>query len=227
MRPVRFSKSLTAADDDNISLSQTPSAAGNLTLNGVAAAGSPAVATLDSARRVILTFAADETGHTFVVYGYRSTTQQSSPISETIAGTTAGIVPTTLDFGQVTRVSISAAATGAIKVGTNGVGSTHWVMLDYDLDPTQQTIAVDVTGTVNYTVQYTYDDIMGAYAPSSGQWANASVTKIWDDSVLAAATADGETAYDNPISAWRVTINSGTGSLAITGIQSGVGGIAA
>lgn len=227
MRPVRTTKSLAAASDNNIALSQTPAGAGNLTLNGAAAAGSPAVATLDTPRRVLLTFAADETGHTFVVYGYRSTTQQSVPISESVAGTGIGTVATVADFGQVTRVSISAAATGAIKVGTNGVGSTNWHAVDTDLDPSQLSVAVDVTGTVNYTVQYTYDDIMGQYSPSSGSWADAAVTKIWDDAVLAAATADGETTYTNPISAWRVTINSGTGSLAITGIQSGVGGIAA
>lgn len=228
MRPVRITKALAAADDDNISLSQTPSGAGDLTLNGAAAVGSPAVAVLDTPRRVLLTFAADETGHTFVVYGYRSTTQQSSPISESVAGTTAGTVATTQDFGQVTRISISAAATGAIKVGTNGVGSTHWVMVDYQLDPTSLAIAVDVSGVVNYTVQYTYDDIMGAYAPSSSVWADSSITKVWDDTNLASVTSDGRTTVSGPVTAWRVTVNSSTspGSLAITGIQSGVGGIA-
>lgn len=218
MRPVRITKSLAAADDDIIAASQTPAGAGDLTLVS-------SIVTLDTPRRVLLTFAGNEAGKTFVVYGYATIAGTSVPISESVAGTGIGTTSTTLDFGQVTRVSISAAAAGAIKVGTSGVGSTPWVMVDYHLDPTQQSIAVDVTGTVNYTVQYTYDGIMGAYSPSSGVWADSSITKIFDDSILAAVTADGETTYDNPITAWRVTINSGTGSLAITGIQAGVGGI--
>lgn len=226
MRPVRITKALAAADDDCIALSQTPAGAGDLTLAG-AAVNSAGVAVLDTPRRVLLTFAASEVGHTFVLYGYATIAGTSVAISETIAGTGIGTVQSTLDFGQVTRVSISAAATGAIKVGTSGVGSTPWVQVDWDLDPSNLVIAVDVSGTVNYTVQYTYDDIMGYYEPSSGSWNNASVTKIYDDPVLAAATADGETAYDNPINAWRVTVNSSTapGSLSITGIQAGVGGL--
>lgn len=227
MRPTRITKAMATADDDNVSLSQTPAGAGNLLINGVAAAGSPALATLDTPRRILLTFAASEVGHTFVVYGYPTIADRSAPISETIAGTGIGTVSSTLDFGQVTRVSISAAATGAIKVGTSGVGSTPWQLVDWNLDPSNLTIAVDVVGTVNYTVQYTYDDIMGAYDPSSGVWADGVVTKIFDDAVLAAVTADGETTFDNPIVAWRVTTNSSTapGSLRITGIQAGVGGI--
>lgn len=222
MRPIRTTKQLTAADDDNIAASQTPGAAGNLTLNGAAAAGSPAVAVLDTARQVLLTFAADESGHTFTVYGYDAPVG-GNPIQETIAGTTAGTVATSREFGAVTRVSISAAATGAIKVGTNSVGSTPWFLVDWNLDPSNLTIAVDVVGSVNYTVQYTYDDIMGQ--TNGANWVDGYPTKIWPDPILAAASADGETTYDNPVTAWRVQINSGTGSLRIAGIQAGVGGV--
>jgi hypothetical protein len=222
MRPVRITKSLAAADDDNISLSQTPAGAGNLTITGAAAVGG--VGILDTARQVILTFAADETGHTFVVYGNTRADGTGNPIQETIAGTTAGVVASAYDYGRVSRVSISAAATGAIKVGTNGVGDTEWVLVDQNLDPTSLSIMVDVTGTVNYTVQYTYDQIMGYYDPG-GAWTNTYPSKIFDDPVLAAATIDGETTFNNPVNAWRVRINSGTGSVTVTGIQAGVGGI--
>lgn len=222
MRPIRITKALTSADDDNVCASQTPLAAGNLTINGVAAAGSPAIATLDTTRQILLTFAADETGHTITVYGYDKPSG-GNPIYEAVAGTTPGTVATTKEFGQVTRVAISAAATGAIKVGTNGVGSTQWFLVDWNLDPSNLTIAVDVVGTVNYTVQYTYDDIMGEY--SGGNWTDSYPTKIWDDSILVSSTTDGETTFDNPIVAWRVKINSGTGSARIVGIQAGVGGV--
>lgn len=220
-RPVRFTKALVAADDNNVCASQTPLAAGNLTLNGVAASGSPAVAVLDTARQILFTFAADETGRVFVVYGFDKP-EGGNLIQETVAGTAATAV-TTLGFGRITRISVDAATAGALIVGTNGVGWTPWQLVDWNLDPTNQSIAVDVTGTVNYTVQYTYDDILGAY-DGQGNWSNAYPAKIFDD-VAGAQTADGVFTYNNPILAWRVQINSGTGSLAIVGIQAGVGGV--
>lgn len=224
MRPIRITKALVAASANNIATTQTPGAAGALTLNGSTVVGGAAI--LDSPRRVLLTFAADETGHNFVITGNQRVDGTGNVISETIAGTGIGTVASLKDYGRITSITINAAATGAIIAGTNTVGSTQWFQVDWDLDPSNLTVSVDVTGTLNYTVQYTYDDIMGEYSASSGQWQNNFPTKIYDDAVLAAQTADGETTYDNPINAWRVTINSGTGTAAITGIQAGVGGIA-
>lgn len=221
-RPVRLTKSLGAADANGIALSQTPLAGGDLTLNGVFASGSPAVAVLDTPRRVLLTFASDETGRVFTVYGYNAVVG-GSLISETVAGT-ATTASTTLDFGRVTRVTVDAATAGAVEVGTNGVGATPWQMVDWNLDPTKQVIAVDVTGTVDYTVQYTYDDIMGEYQGLN--WVPGYPTKIWDDAVVVNESADAEATYDYPITAWRVQINSGDGELRIVGVQAGVGGIA-
>lgn len=221
-RPVRLTKSLASADADGVCLSQTPLAAGNLTLNGVFASGSPAVAVLDTPRRVLFTFAADETGHTFVVYGTNAVSG-GSPIQETVAGTTAGTVATTLDFGTVTRISIDAAATGAMTVGTNGVGATAWQLIDNYLDPTNARISIDVVGTVNYTLQYTDDDIMGSW--NGGLWVQGYPTKIWDDPIVAAVTTDQVAVQSNPAGAWRVQINSGTGTLRIVGTQAGVGGV--
>lgn len=212
--PVYITKALAAADDDNVAQSQTPSGAGNLTLNGVAVSGG--VATFDTARRVILTFAGNETGHTFVVYG-TDKVSGGNAIYESIAGTTAGVVSSTRDFGTVTRVSISTAATGAIKVGTNGVGATQWISSNYHVAPVNWSIACDVSGTVNYTVQYTYDDFW-TLLPGQTQ---ADVPTAWPDPVLNSDTTDGETTFNFPITGWRVQINSGTGSVDIAGIQAG------
>lgn len=221
-RPVRITKTLVAADDNNVCLSQTPLAAGDLTLNGVAASGSPAVAVLDTSRQILFTFAADETGRVFTLYGFDKP-EGGTQISEVVDGTATTAV-TTLGFGRITQISVDAATAGALIVGTNGVGWTPWQLVDWNLDPTNLSIAVDVVGTVNYTIQYTYDDIMGAY-DGQGNWANAYPTKIWDDTTWAAASTDGVATYNTPIVAWRVQINSGTGSLRITGVQSGVGGV--
>src|ERR1700691_2559563 len=68
---------LASASANNIALSQTPGAAGALTLNGSTVTG--AVATLDNPRRVLITTA--DTTHTFTVTG---TTPTGATISEVV-----------------------------------------------------------------------------------------------------------------------------------------------
>ena len=102
-------------------------------------------------------------------------------------------------------------------------GSTSWEQANFDAQPFQLTISVTVTGTVDYDVEYTYDDVFGLPNPSS--WSPTAVNPtVLNDPILVGATTSGETTFDNPINAWRVTLNSGSGSLAIAAIQSGITG---
>jgi len=209
---------LATADDDGICASQTPSGAGSLLINGALASGG--VATLDKPRRVILTFAADETGHSFVITG-TSTNYGNATISETIAGATAGVVQSVFDYSTVTSVTISAAATGGIKVGTNGVASSKPLPLDIYA---RSTIALQATvsGTVNYTVSQTLDS---PWPVGSPPWSAGTPSWTWvnhpdGNLVASAATAQGNYAY--PPSMTRLTINSGTGSVVFTVNQPGL-----
>lgn len=206
-RVITVSKQLAAASANCICTSQTPLAAGNLTINGSAATGG--VATLDTQRRVLFTFAADETGHTFVVYG---TKQGGSAIQETVAGTTAGTVATTQDFLTVTRITISVAATGAITVGTNGVGSTDWQSVDLFTEPVNVGFQVVVSGTINYTVEYTMQEIMLSLGVIPTAFAHSSV---------ASKTDNQAGSFTTPIAYFRLTVNSGAGSATMTYSQSG------
>lgn len=211
MRPVRVTVGpLASASANAIALSQTPSA-GALALNGALASGG--VATLDTARRVLFTFAADETGHSFVVTG---TDWQGVVISETVAGTTAGTVYTAQDYKTVTSITISANATGALTVGTNGVASTPPVVLDVYARSTPG-FQCTVTGTVNYTVQQTIVSPWDV-EPEDWVWVNHPDTA---NLVAATATAQGNYAYGPP-SMMRVVINSGTGSVALAVNQPGI-----
>ena len=80
-RIVTITKVLAAASVNDICLSQTPVGAGNLTINGADAAGG--VATQDTQRRVLFTFAADESARTFGVYG---TLQNGTAFAENVTG---------------------------------------------------------------------------------------------------------------------------------------------
>lgn len=221
-RPVRITKALTAASVNNVAQSQTPGAAGNLTLNGSAVTGG--VAIFDTPRRVLITPAGNETGKTITVYGNQRTDGKGNDIQEVVAGTNAVAVATLQDFGRVTRIAVSAAFAGAVQVGTNTTGSTPWQQVNWNLPVQHLSVNVDVTGTVTYSLEYTYDDVSGSYDPVSGVWNNAALStlQVLTDTLMSAKTADSETTFDEPISAWRITITAGTGSIAVTGIQSGI-----
>lgn len=226
MQPRPYVKTLAASSANNICLSQTPGAAGNLTINGSTASGG--VATLDTQRQVLFTFAANETGHTFVVYGQ---SQSGGALQESVAGTTAGTVATTQNFYKVTRISISAAATGAITVGTNGVGATEWKIVNWHSAPENVNLSVVVSGTVNYTVQYTYDDPSGTYpsptaVTTSGYVGPTGVLiafpTAWSIAGLTNLAANADAISSLSVAAYRLLINSGTGTATLTIQQAGI-----
>lgn len=218
--PVRLSYALGAADDDGISLSQSPGAAGNLTITGAFASGG--VATLDVPRRVLITSAGDDHLITFTVYG---TNAGGAAISEVVTGPNATTAYTNQDFKTVTRIAVSAATAGAVKAGTNGIGSTPWILLNRNAQPFQVGVWVEVIGTVNYTIQTTPDDIMGYYSPGVGViWNNPAVQITFDDTVLIGATANGNVQIEVPCQAVRLLINSGTGTATLIVIQAGIRG---
>src|ERR1700690_738478 len=155
-QPVAVTKALTAASDNAICLSQSPGAAGNLTINGASASGG--VATLDSQRRVIITSGGDDSAKTFIVTG---TTDGGAPIKDSFLGANTGVAQSNLDFKTVTQVHISAASAGTVKVGTNTTGSCPWVLFDSHI-PTPN-ISYDcnlVSGTSTMQVEFTADEVI-------------------------------------------------------------------
>lgn len=219
MLPIRVSLTLPSGSTTGIAAAQTPSGAGNLILNGSYVTSSVAYMPSGVSRRVLLTFAADETGHTFTLYG---TARGGQAQSEIISGTTAGTVQSSLDYKTVTRIAISAAATGNVSAGTNGAASTRWVYVSPHMTPFNLSIATDVTGTVNYTVEVCYDDPAGQ--PQDFVARGPLAVTTYPDSNLDGSTADGRTTYDAPITAWRVRLNSGDGNIVAIGTQAGISG---
>lgn len=212
MRPVVVTVGpLAAAAADAICASQTPSA-GALNINGTLASGG--VATLDNARRVLITTAADESAKTFTITGtgYTNIVQ-----SETIAGPNASTAQSVLDYKTITSVTISGNAAGAVTVGTNGVASSPWVRFD-DWAPNYITIQCTVSGTVSYTIQNTMDDPNSATDPvalSSMTWLNTNDT----DAVNAIASVKSNFQFAPTFA--RILLNSGSGSVTGTFLQSG------
>lgn len=208
---------LAAASANNIALSQTPGAAGNLTLNGSTVASG--VATLDVARRVLITTAADESAKTLTVTG---TDRLGIVISETLTGPVTSTGATQQDFKTITRVAVSAAFTGAVTIGTNGVASSPWQVLNYH-GQSPVSYQVDVGGTANYTVEETANDLFNL-----GRNNNPAIPNVF----AATANLTAKTAGAQDVSTFlpvgaRITLNSGgtgTAFVRLTVIQAGLAG---
>lgn len=216
MQAITVSIALATADDNGICLSQKPAAGGvqSLTLNGVLVVSG--VAQLGSQRRVLVTSDANDSVNTFTITG---TNWAGTSISETITGPNTTGVYTALDFLTVTSVTISSNAVGNIIVGTNGIGGSPWVRFD-DFAPSNISIQCNVSGTVNYTVQSTLDDPNDPFSPVTP--ANMVWIASSDLAVVAANSSQQSNFLFTPKYA-RVLINSGTGTVASTFLQSSNG----
>lgn len=149
---------LAAASVSAVAASQSNVGAVNLVINGSTAVSG--VAILDSARQILFTFAGDEHLHTYTVTG---TNVSGVTQSEVVTGTNGGTAVTTLYYKTVTQIAASATSTSTIQVGTNGVGATVPMIIDRFISATNITAAVVTSGTINYSVQISYDDLAPAW----------------------------------------------------------------
>jgi len=103
-----------AADADGVATSQTPSGAGNLTINGAKASGG--VATFNAARQVTITCAGADSGRTFTITG---TDVNGDAVTEAISGADADVSTSTKHFLTVTQIAVDDATAGAVTAGMN------------------------------------------------------------------------------------------------------------
>lgn len=148
-------------DADGISVSQTPSGAGNLTITGALASGG--VATLGYGRKVTITSVGNDSSKTFTITG---TDHIGNAQTESITGPNATTTTGTKNFVTVTQVAINGAAAGAVTVGAAAVSGTiiatvtspatllnNQAVLEYDLS-TRHALTVKTSVATDITVVY-------------------------------------------------------------------------
>jgi hypothetical protein len=207
MQPITITVGpLAAANPTAIALSQTP-AAGNLTLNG-ALVNSRGVAVLDTPRNIVLASTGNNSNTTFTIFG---TDWAGGPISESLVGGNIGSVTSVLSYATVTRIASSAASVAGLTVGTGTTAYSQWARTDSWASP-QLGLQAKVTGTVNFTLQFSMDD------PNSPTNPVAPANMYWDSAGSPfVAVAVGGTANMLAAPTWgRILLNSGTGSISIT-----------
>lgn len=208
MRPVINSFALAAAVVGAVAAAQTTAGAGNLVINGSLASGG--VAKMLTQQMVGLTSAGNDSAITFKITG---TDGQNRVISESLAGPNANTVNSVFSYKTITSIAVSAAVGTNVTVDTINQGAGPEVPVDQNLDPGNISIAVEVTGAVTYTVEWTQDDVFAA-APGPFVWFPAAGN-------LVAATTTQAGAIVSPISAVRARVTAGQGIVNLIVRQSG------
>ena len=95
-------------------------------------------------------------------------------------------------------------------VSKTGTGSSSPVVINTNVTPVNIGFAAVVTGTVNYSIQFSYDD------PAEG------FTTWFDDVTITSKTGNEDGSINFPISAIKVLVNSGSGTVTLNVIQAGI-----
>lgn len=94
-------------------------------------------------------------------------------------------------------------------ISLTGTGNSSPVVVNTNVTPVNIGLAFVVTGTVNYTMQVTYD------SPTSfATW--------FDDATVASKTANFASSITTPVTGIRFKINSGTGTVDMSAVQAGI-----
>lgn len=101
-----------------------------------------------------------------------------------------------------------------VRVSQTDAGSTAVIPMDIYKHPFAVGMGVTVTGTPNYTVQHTFDDVLApGFNPAAAKW--------FAHPTMAALSADADSNYAFPVRGVRLTVNSGIGTATLTLIQAG------
>jgi hypothetical protein len=95
-------------------------------------------------------------------------------------------------------------------VSQTGAGSTSALVMNTDITPFNVGFGILVSGTVNYTVQHTFDD------PAVG------FSTWFPHPTIASQSASADGNYAFPVTGIRLTVNSGGGTATLKLIQAGI-----
>lgn len=95
-------------------------------------------------------------------------------------------------------------------VSQTGVGSSGAIVVNTNISPVNIGFGVIATGTVNYTVQHTFDD------PAVG------FSTWFSHPTVAGEVANADGNYAFPVTGIKVLVNSGAGTATLKLIQAGI-----
>jgi hypothetical protein len=102
-----------------------------------------------------------------------------------------------------------------IDLTQTGAGASAVSPMNLNTSPFNIGFAVVVSGTVNYTVQHTFDDV---YSPTF----DAGTATWFSHPTIASLSANADGNYAFPVTAIRLLVNSGGGTARLTLLQAGI-----
>lgn len=153
-RPYLRTYTLLAPDPDGLFQDQTLGGAGDFTLNGAGVSGGVWASTDNLAHKFDFESAGNLSALTITITG---TTHKKKAISETLTGPNNSTVTTSKYYKTVTSVSVDGAVGTNIEAGPSDEAIGPVYVLDF-LGSAQTTLAVNVGGVIDYTVQVAFDD---------------------------------------------------------------------
>lgn len=203
-QPLVVQYALSPGNNTNIVNAVGVISPGNFTL---------ATTTLDVQRRITFTMAGNESGNTFRIIGLN---QANMTISEVLMGANTGTVQSNLDYKTLISIAAIGTTAATLSIGTNGVGSSLWNIMNWNATPTNIECSVVIqSGSTNWSVQYTYDD-------PNNLPPNVTAPTAFNHPTLLATTSSLDGAINDPVTAVRFLVNSGTGTIRGTIIQAGL-----
>ena len=197
-RPIRTDIDLATVDPNGIFQDQTTGGAADLVLNGAEVVDGEWITPDGFAKLVGFECAADISTVVFTITGY-SDVDKHNLITDTITGINASTVQSTKYFYYITTIAVDAAVGTNVEGGAVDEAITAAIPINWRGGITS--VNIDITGTIDITVQQTFDDIQDIN--------NLDFT--WQDSPssrLQNATASTNDSYDGLPTALRAKINS-------------------
>jgi hypothetical protein len=181
---------------------------------GAIEAGINGTVTFTTPQHVSLTNVTNnESAKTFTVTG---TDRYGNAMTEAIAGPNNNTVAGTKNFAKITAVTVSAATTGAVLIGSDGTCESQWYMLNSYGGDFSVGIGCEISsgGGMTYAVQHTFDNIQAT------GFVEDDATVYTHDTITGETTnQDGN--YTNPPVAMRAAITAHTsGTLTTRIVQS-------
>ena len=142
--------------------------------------------------------ATDHSAKTAVLTG---TDAENRVQTETLNLPAASVAVTSTKYFRTLTSVVPSATIGAdtMDIGWTDGAVNHMVVTNWRQNPFSISVGVDITGTINYDVQHTFDDIF-TVAASSVSWFNHSS--------IVTDTTDQDGNYAFPVRAIRLLINS-------------------
>lgn len=102
-----------------------------------------------------------------------------------------------------------------IYLTTTGTTNSAVSPMNLNTSPFNVGFGVTVTGTINYTVQHTFDNVWSTtFDPSTAVW--------FDHPTIASQSTNKDGNYAFPVTAIRIKGNSGGGTAVLTLLQAGI-----